>query len=218
MHYADKRKIGSKNFLICNRLLSLAIVSYGFFNQESWTILFESLQRISYLIYKAKYDNTSITPAAFHLSIIDERVLDSLRKIPTKPNLQTENADSSMIDSPPKMELLAGTGEQDYNSTLIVETFEEVKNSYEVNPFNQTDLPESLTKISDAASIRCNSISYSLAMEMDNNSDTIPSSFIPRVKIKDLQAKVSIEIQTLMSLVESLFTLTKTFSVIEYNL
>lgn len=210
--------MSSKHFLICNSLLSVAIAAYEFFNRETWIALFESLQKISLIIYKAKCNNGAISSTAFHLSIIGERVLDSLKNAAAKPSLQVENSRSSVAESQHSVELVAGTGEQDYGPSAQQDTnsqMEEVKVNYETinNPLNKTTLLRANTKFSETASVHCKGFLHLVAVETDNALDTIPDSLYPRAK-EDSQAKVSAEVQTLMSLIESLFTFTKTFPVL----
>ena len=101
-------------------IFSISQYLHKLFDQEAWSLLFEALQKITYLVYKTEYENSAITPNMINFKLIGERVLENLRKFEKEKNQL--NLVDSKIESLNKIELMGDTGGfQEDNKEVISE-------------------------------------------------------------------------------------------------
>jgi len=113
----EKIQVTYKHMLVCNTVFNIAQCLHRVLEQKAWILLFETLQKVSCLIYKAEYKRNSTTPNIFHLNVIGSRILENIRKFGI-PNTSNSHANEEKEEVEkleiPEIEIprrpVAGTG------------------------------------------------------------------------------------------------------------
>lgn len=90
---------------MCNCFFNIAVSLHTFLDQDAWILIFNVLQKISCLVYKAEYDFSGITPNTFSFNIISKRIAVNMQKSSPKSQ-QIPHEESKLV---------AGTGGEEEN-------------------------------------------------------------------------------------------------------
>ena len=97
--------VGYKHIYVCNAIFNIAQCLHKVIDQKGWLFIFSALQKISFLIQRVEFEQTSTTPYIFNFHVIQKRVDDNKAKYLPKENVKEQKKIEQV-----NQELHAGTG------------------------------------------------------------------------------------------------------------
>lgn len=165
-------------------------------------------------MYRDEYSRFSVTPNMFHFRLIGERVLENLRRFEAEKSRRV----SSKASLVPRTGLMADTGgvrDDNLVKDELLSPEGRVMHTENSKTLNRTTMEQRINLIGTAAARSFDDIQQEAdtsAIQLSSLISGVPESF--RTSGRKSQGTSLSESETFKSLLESLFTVTTTFSVL----